>query len=123
MNHRDRGALYDAVTLSVGVSSCDDYLGKLPRSRAEAKRLKARHYYTGKPCPHGHDAARYTSTCNCVACHVGHVGAPIRRKAQEKRAEKARQNPDTTPAGRVHLLSTWSPVLIVWTPPAAEARA
>lgn len=40
----------------------------LPASRAEAKRLGYKHYFTGKPCKHGHVDIRLVSTANCVSC-------------------------------------------------------
>jgi hypothetical protein len=41
----------------------------LPKSRAEAKKLNSDYYYTGKPCKHGHVAARKTKG-SCVECLV-----------------------------------------------------
>ena len=37
-------------------------------TRAEAKLEGATTYFTGKPCPHGHIAIRYTRSCDCAAC-------------------------------------------------------
>lgn len=50
----------------------------LPRTRAEAKRVGARKYFTGEPCTHGHVAPRYTKG-QCVVC-----------AADEQRARKGR---------------------------------
>ena len=33
----------------------------LPTTLSEAKRLGAKRYFTGRPCPHGHRVARLTS--------------------------------------------------------------
>lgn len=52
----------------------------IKRSDAAAAGLKF--FYSGTPCAQGHDAQRYTSTGNCVACHKArgqHVGADIRK--------------------------------------------
>ena len=38
------------------------------RSRAEAKSLGLSKYFTGKPCPRGHIAERYTGKGSCVEC-------------------------------------------------------
>jgi 5-methylcytosine-specific restriction endonuclease McrA len=37
--------------------------------RKAAKALGARHYFTGKPCKHGHIAARRTSSGQCLQCN------------------------------------------------------
>lgn len=42
-------------------------ISTLPTTRAEAKRLGATHYYTGKPCANGHIAPRKTKGA-CVEC-------------------------------------------------------
>ena len=39
----------------------------LPRKRGEALASGAPHYFTGKPCKHGHLAARYAAG-DCVEC-------------------------------------------------------
>jgi hypothetical protein len=43
-------------------------LDTLPRSRKEALALGSKHYFTGKPCKHGHVAERLTSVGYCCAC-------------------------------------------------------
>lgn len=40
---------------------------KMPKTRAEAKALKAKYYFTGEPCKHGHIAPRKTKG-SCVEC-------------------------------------------------------
>lgn len=40
----------------------------LPRSRAAAKALQSKRYFTGKPCCRGHVAERLTSTGQCIPC-------------------------------------------------------
>ncbi len=42
--------------------------GILPKTRAEGRAAKAKHFFTGKPCPKGHVTLRYTSTGGCDAC-------------------------------------------------------
>jgi hypothetical protein len=39
----------------------------LPKSRSEAKALKAEYYFTGEPCKHGHISPRKTRGA-CLAC-------------------------------------------------------
>jgi hypothetical protein len=46
---------------------------QLPKSRDEARKRGLDRFYTGVPCRHGHLAARYVSTTNCVACQVEHA--------------------------------------------------
>ena len=43
-------------------------LDTLPRSRKEALELGSKFYFTGKPCPRGHVAPRYTSAKKCTEC-------------------------------------------------------
>jgi hypothetical protein len=45
----------------------------LPTSRAEARERGTDRFFTGVPCRHGHIAARYVSTTNCVECQVEHA--------------------------------------------------
>ena len=42
----------------------------LPKSPSEAKAAGASQYFTGKPCKHGHVAARRLRDRGCVACDV-----------------------------------------------------
>ena len=37
-------------------------------SRSDAIKQGLKHYYTGKPCKHGHHSNRYVSTGGCVSC-------------------------------------------------------
>ena len=48
-------------------------LRKLPTSREAARELGVDRYFTGVPCKHGHIAARYVSTTNCVSCQLEHA--------------------------------------------------
>ena len=43
---------------------------QIPSTRAEARRLGARHYFTGKPCLNGHIARRFTSQGSCETCEA-----------------------------------------------------
>lgn len=40
----------------------------LPASRAEARKLSRKYYYTGKPCKNGHLAERITRNSLCIEC-------------------------------------------------------
>ena len=40
----------------------------LPKTAKEAKASGSMHYFTGKPCIHGHVCARYSRTWMCVEC-------------------------------------------------------
>ena len=51
-------------------------------TRKEAKERGLARYFTGKPCPHGHVAERWASTCSCVECD---------RKYREANPEKERE--------------------------------
>jgi len=48
----------------------------LPSTRKEAKEIRSRYYFTGKPCIHGHISKRFTDNSTCHECHV-----PRQRKA------------------------------------------
>jgi len=41
---------------------------ELPRSRAEAKALGSKRYFTGRPCKHGHFEVRDTKEGKCLEC-------------------------------------------------------
>lgn len=55
----------------------------LPASRAEAKRLGYKHYFTGKPCKHGHVDVRYAVDGCCYICNYY-----ANRKSYVKNREK-----------------------------------
>ena len=40
----------------------------LPPTPSEAKRLRSRLYFTGKPCSHGHTGPRLARSAECVQC-------------------------------------------------------
>lgn len=54
----------------------------LPRSRAEAKGIEAKHYFTGKECKAGHIERRSTHTGRCLECD------------RERKRRESRDNPD-----------------------------
>jgi len=54
--------------------------------RREARKEVVMHYYTGKPCVHGHDALRLTSTGECVVC------GPIRRQRWMEKGNREASN-------------------------------
>ena len=63
----------------------------LPATRAEAQALGLRHYYTGKPCNHGHLAPRFTSIgkckeCSRIAAMRGYVHTSTKRRAYTDQA-------------------------------------
>lgn len=60
-------------------------------SRAEARKLGKKFYYTGQPCPHGHICVRYTISKACHFCSIEKV-----RKAPERKGMTVAQesNPD-----------------------------
>lgn len=72
---------------------------KTPTSRAQALRIGATRYYTGKPCKHGHVAYRQAVSGNCTEClKTVHAGA--RREAgvralPQKMAYRHRINDET----------------------------
>jgi len=66
-------------------------MNNIPTTRAEAKALGARHYFTGKPCKHGHVALRETKGA-CVECRrIEHEASYANRKeyfAEYNKSEK-----------------------------------
>lgn len=57
-------------------------------SRAEAKELGLKRYFTGVPCKRGHVCERYTGDSKCVECKAEEV-AEWRAENKERAAEKA----------------------------------
>lgn len=61
----------------------------LPQSRAEAKAVGSKRYFTGKPCKHGHIEVRDTKTGACMECSRERtrkfiLANPEKKKAQDK---------------------------------------
>lgn len=67
-------------------SRSDSRLLSLPSTRSEARLVGARWYYTGKPCPKGHLAKRFTKSTNCYGCHNGPVATRNDRQTGEPRS-------------------------------------
>lgn len=67
----------------------------IPTTRAEAKATGAKHYFTGKPCKHGHIALRETKG-SCVECRkLEHEASYANRKdyfAEYNKSEKGAAN-------------------------------
>lgn len=67
-------------------------------TRKEAKRLGLSTFYSGKPCPHGHNAARQTSNGTCVQCrNARSVEWQKNNRASRREIEKRSRlnNPDS----------------------------
>lgn len=59
------------------------------RTRADAKALGLKRYFTGKPCKHGHISERQTSDGGCIACSKtpeAREKGRIRERAARKKA-------------------------------------
>ncbi len=52
-------------------------------TRAEALERGLKHYYTGKPCKHGHVCERYTGDWCCVECRRG-ISSKFREENPEQ---------------------------------------
>jgi hypothetical protein len=59
-------------------------------SRAEAKRLGLRRFYTGRPCRRAHDSERQTSSGHCLQCGRENAAASAQRRPDEVKANQAR---------------------------------
>lgn len=70
-------------------------MNNIPTNRADAKAQGVRHYFTGKPCKHGHIALRETKG-SCVECRkLEHQACYAGRKdyfAEYNRSEKGKDN-------------------------------
>jgi len=70
-------------------------MNNIPTNRADAKAQGARHYFTGKPCKHGHIALRETKGA-CVECRkLEHQESYASRKeyfAEYNRSNKGKEN-------------------------------
>ncbi|OZA30926.1 MAG: hypothetical protein B7X93_01460 [Hydrogenophilales bacterium 17-61-9] len=64
--------------------------GSVPASRIEAIDTGAMHFFTGRPCVHGHVEKRYTTSGECVECSRIRARDAARRDA-DKIKEKRRQ--------------------------------
>lgn len=59
----------------------DEKIKSFPPVRAQAKQLKSKYYFNGKPCAQAHLTIRYTASASCVICHAD------REKARTKKAK------------------------------------
>jgi hypothetical protein len=62
-----------------------------PKSVKEAREQDAKHYFTGKPCPVGHVALRWTSTMGCVECRERHNAKFLSTEAGKASLQKSQQ--------------------------------
>jgi hypothetical protein len=65
----------------------------------EAEKRGLTHYFTGKPCCHGHLSPRYVSTWRCVQCTINRVLSWQASNPEKKRA-KQRRYQDRKPKDR-----------------------
>ncbi|WIO73367.1 HNH endonuclease signature motif containing protein [Porticoccaceae bacterium LTM1] len=70
------------------MSNTEVDLSNLPSSRAEAKVVGSKHYFTGKECKRGHIARRITSNKACSSCHLINYRNTVERVPE--RAKKYR---------------------------------
>ena len=70
-------------------------MNNIPTNRADAKAQGAKHYFTGKPCKHGHIALRETKG-SCVECRkLEHQASYANRKdyfAEYNRSDRGKEN-------------------------------
>lgn len=83
----------------------------LPRSAKEARDAGSKRYFTGKPCKHGHVAARWAANGDCVECARAYQRVYSKTPAQRERERAYRSTPayrewdraySSTPAYREH---------------------
>lgn len=60
------------------------------KTRRQAAEAGEKKYYTGRPCIHGHDGPRYTSSGICCACNI---------KAMQRYNQSIRTQANATAAG------------------------
>lgn len=58
-------------------------------SRIEAKSQNLKHYFTGKPCKHGHASERYVSDGKCCDCVRNRVAQWIKDNPERKKQTDA----------------------------------
>jgi len=89
--------------------------GTLLCSRAEAKALGLKRYFTGKPCKHGHISERRVSSNTCIECGKT-TYAPLARERASlwyyDNTDRARDNSqrwaDSNPESRRAIANRWS---------------
>lgn len=62
-----------------------------PKTRAEAKAVGAKHYFTGRPCKHNHIALRETKGV-CVECRKIEQKRSAAKRKQRPKSEAAKQS-------------------------------
>ena len=82
--------------------------------RTAAKLAGERHYFTGKPCPHGHVAMRFTTAGKCVVCALdtnrarkGYFKARYEAKKPEI-LEQFRQKYPAMRVARIRAAKAWA---------------
>lgn len=71
-------------------------MNNLPSTKADAREVGAKHYFTGIPCARGHIAKRYTSTGQCTDCQ------------RDNRTKWRTSNPDKERDSRIRSLRAWA---------------
>ena len=72
-------------------------------TRAEAKALGLKKYFTGKPCPNGHVSERYVSGQTCTECNKTHRTVWRKKNRDNERATNRawrENNPEAMKAAR-----------------------
>ena len=96
-------------------------MNNLPKTRREALSLGETQYFTGRACPNGHIAARYTFNSCCVSCKSEYTKGW--RKENEKHTKETSRlwnsnNPEKVKAIRQRAnkkRKTTNPQLALWT--------
>ncbi len=73
----------------------------LPKSMSEARSVGSRHYFTGRPCPRGHVAPRFTSNQGCCECLKLGCRGYYERNRWRERERNRRHVQDNPEANRV----------------------
>lgn len=79
----------------------------LPWSRAEARELGVKTYFTGTPCKHGHRSERRTFGHNCIACEKI-------REAKRPRKTTRRRDGTRKPTGKMLRLARDTEQALQW---------
>jgi 5-methylcytosine-specific restriction endonuclease McrA len=93
----------------------------LPKFRAEAMQCGASLYMTGKPCKHGHLAARRTHSRKCVACESAENARRYRADPAPYKARAALRR-ETKPAQVRAEIKRWEEANAEWVKAYTRAR-
>ena len=63
-------------------------------SCADARAAGLKRYFTGEPCVHGHTAARFVRSANCLECNKRSLRKARQEKPEQARAHKAKYRSD-----------------------------